>query len=115
MSVEEELRLDRVDSSDVDEEGAASELDESATFEQKEKKKKRLRLARLKKKAKEHGYEFSGGSDVAGVLFVEIQKITDLPPEKNGMLEAWLTTILTNIASDPNVVRYGSFRCDVPG
>lgn len=46
-------------------------------------KKKRKRLAGLKKKAKQRAYEFSGESDVAGVLFIEIQKITDLPPERN--------------------------------
>jgi phosphatidylserine decarboxylase len=77
--------LSRVDTSDLeDEEEPVSEFEEGATPEQNAKKKRRLRLARLKRKAKEHGYEFTGGSDVAGVLFVEIQRITDLPPEKNG-------------------------------
>lgn len=46
-------------------------------------KKKRRRLAGLKKKVKQRAYEFSGESDVAGVLFIEIQKVTDLPPERN--------------------------------
>jgi phosphatidylserine decarboxylase len=51
------------------------------------KKKKRIPgIARLKKKAKEHGYEFTSLSPIAGVLFIEIQKATDLPPERNGML-----------------------------
>jgi phosphatidylserine decarboxylase len=85
LSVEDEARLARADSSDIeDDEDAVSELDEDATPEQKQKKKRKLRLARLKRKAKERGYEFTGGNDVAGVLFVEIQRITDLPPEKNG-------------------------------
>jgi len=53
----------------------------------KTKKKKRIPgLARLKKKAKEHGYEFTSISSIAGVLFIEIQKATDLPPERNGTL-----------------------------
>jgi phosphatidylserine decarboxylase len=40
----------------------------------------------LKKKAKQvSGYEYSSNGDVAGVLFLEIQKITDLPPERNGV------------------------------
>lgn len=51
--------------------------------EQLEKRKKRHRLARLKRKTKLKAYEFNGMSDVAGVLFVEIQKVTDLPPERN--------------------------------
>lgn len=49
-----------------------------------EKRKRRLRIARLKKKAKQRAYEFSGQSDIAGVLFLEIGKLTDLPPERNG-------------------------------
>jgi phosphatidylserine decarboxylase len=50
-----------------------------------EKKKKRLRLAKLRKKRKTRAqaYELSGGSDVVGVVFLEIKKITDLPPERN--------------------------------
>ncbi|KAG9597855.1 hypothetical protein KCV04_g19946, partial [Aureobasidium melanogenum] len=51
--------------------------------EQAEKRKKRHRLARLKRKTKLKAYEFNGMSAVAGVLFVEIQKVTDLPPERN--------------------------------
>lgn len=50
-----------------------------------EKRDKRRRLARLKRKTKAKAYQYSGLSDVAGVLFLEIQKITDLPPERNGM------------------------------
>ncbi|KIW03809.1 phosphatidylserine decarboxylase [Verruconis gallopava] len=84
LTAEEEAQLQRVNTSDVeDDEEAVSEIDEAATPEQKAKKRRLLRLAKLKRKAKERGYEFTGGTDVAGVLFVEIQKITDLPPEKN--------------------------------
>lgn len=52
--------------------------------EQIAKRKKRHRLARLKRKTKLKAYEFNGLSDIAGVLFLEIQRITDLPPERNG-------------------------------
>lgn len=48
-----------------------------------EKRKKKLRLARLKKKTKARAYEFSGGTDVVGIVFLDIVKITDLPPERN--------------------------------
>ena len=74
-----------------DEEEADEDIDqaEGADGETKEevmaKKKKRRRVARIKKRTKQRAYEFSGMSDVAGVLFLEIQKITDLPPERNGM------------------------------
>ncbi|KAF2398677.1 hypothetical protein EJ06DRAFT_557888 [Trichodelitschia bisporula] len=74
---------DEDEDEDFEEPVTPGELDENKAPETVDKKKKRRRLARLKRKAKEHGYEFSSGSDVAGVLFMEIQKITDLPPEKN--------------------------------
>lgn len=51
-----------------------------------EKRKRRLRIARIKKKAQEKAYELSGSSGLAGVLFLEIQKVTDLPPERNSVL-----------------------------
>lgn len=85
----EDDNLERIESADVDEDDdeGTSELDDSSTPGGSEKKKRRLRLRTLKKKAKEHGYEFSSTGEIAGVLFVEIQKITDLPPEKNGGLK----------------------------
>jgi phosphatidylserine decarboxylase len=65
--------------------GADQGADQDGTTEASDKRKKRrLRIARLKNKVKERGYAFTNGSPVAGVLFVEIQKITDLPPERNG-------------------------------
>ncbi|KAH7083956.1 phosphatidylserine decarboxylase-domain-containing protein [Paraphoma chrysanthemicola] len=83
---EAELLL-RADSNntDVDDEDSSDEAqDESKKAEKREKRRKRLRLAKLKKKAKQmSGYEYSSNGDVAGVLFLEISKITDLPPEKN--------------------------------
>lgn len=86
--------LERTDSGELEHEEAdetepASGTDDSRTPETAEKKRRR-RLAILKRKVKLRGYEFSNGSDVAGVLFVEIQKITDLPPERNGMLEIFV-------------------------
>jgi phosphatidylserine decarboxylase len=59
--------------------------DEAVKDENLEKKKKRRRVARIKKRTKQRAYEFSGSSDVAGVLFLEVQKIVDLPPERNGV------------------------------
>lgn len=50
---------------------------------EKEKRRRKLRMKRLKKRAKARAYEFTGGTDVVGIVFLEICKITDLPPERN--------------------------------
>ena len=62
----------------------SDETDDATKPEAVEKRKKRLRLKRLKRKTKARAYEFTGGSDVIGIAFLEIEKITDLPPERNG-------------------------------
>lgn len=68
-----------------DEESSDEVNDESKKAEKREKRRKKLKLAKLRKKAKQlSGYEYSSNGDVAGVLFLEIQRITDLPPERNG-------------------------------
>ncbi|KAI1501437.1 phosphatidylserine decarboxylase-domain-containing protein [Biscogniauxia marginata] len=49
-----------------------------------EKRKRRLRIKGLKRKKRQNPYEFiNGGSDVVGLIFLEISNITDLPPESN--------------------------------
>ncbi|EEQ90919.2 phosphatidylserine decarboxylase [Blastomyces dermatitidis ER-3] len=50
-----------------------------------EKRRRKLRLARLKRKSiAARAYEFSGSKDgVSGIVFMEIVKILDLPPERN--------------------------------
>lgn len=77
--------LARADTGDLDEENDDEQdpSDETDDTKGAEKRKKRNRLARLKRKTKLKAYEFNGMSDVAGVLFLEIQRITDLPPERN--------------------------------
>ena len=62
-----------------------AEVSDTNPSETPEKRKRRRRLARIRKQAKQRAYEFSRMSDVAGVLFLEISKITDLPPERNSM------------------------------
>jgi phosphatidylserine decarboxylase len=49
------------------------------------KKEKKKRMARLRRKSiAVRAYEFVGGAgDVSGIIFMEILKITDLPPERN--------------------------------
>lgn len=48
-----------------------------------EKRKKKRKLAKLRRRTKTRAYEFSGGSDVLGMVFLEISRIVDLPPERN--------------------------------
>ncbi|KAI1641273.1 phosphatidylserine decarboxylase-domain-containing protein [Biscogniauxia mediterranea] len=49
-----------------------------------EKRKRRLRIKGLKRKKRQNPYEFiNGGSDVVGLIFLEISNIVDLPPESN--------------------------------
>jgi len=55
----------------------------SGTPDEKQKHRRRQKIKKLKRKSKMKVYEFSGMSDVAGVLFLEINRITDLPPERN--------------------------------
>jgi phosphatidylserine decarboxylase len=82
---EQLLRMESGEGDDQEEDESSDEaLDESKKAEKREKQRKRVRLARLRRKAKQRAYEFSGKTEVAGVLFLEIQKITDLPPERNG-------------------------------
>ncbi|KAI4201670.1 MAG: hypothetical protein LQ346_002121 [Caloplaca aetnensis] len=61
----------------------SDETEEPGNLDVSEKKTKKLRLKRLRRKTKARAYEFSGGTDVVGIVFVEICKITDLPPERN--------------------------------
>ena len=53
------------------------------TTNKKAKRRRMKKIRKLRRKTKMKAYEFSGMSDVAGVLFLEINRITDLPPEKN--------------------------------
>lgn len=83
------LKLTRTDSAenddddDDDEQAEDESEDPTQTSETPEKRKRRLKLARVKRRAKQKAYEFSGMSDLAGVVFLEISNIKDLPPENN--------------------------------
>lgn len=72
-----------VDDVDRDEETS----DDGDEPEIAEKRRRRLRLRRLKNKSlAARAYQFSGvGNGVQGIVFMEIIRVTDLPPEKNGM------------------------------
>ncbi|KAI6250367.1 Phosphatidylserine decarboxylase proenzyme 3 [Erysiphe necator] len=57
--------------------------DESDRPEPSEKRRRNIKLKGLRKKKSMTGYEFSSGGEVVGIVFLEIHKIIDLPPEKN--------------------------------
>lgn len=73
---------------DLDEDDEEDETDEgtrtpSTTAADTVRSKRRKKIKAIKLRNKRNTYEFGGMSDVAGVFFLEINRITDLPPEKN--------------------------------
>lgn len=76
-----------VEEMEKDEE-TSDETDDPSKPEVVAKRRRRLRLARLKRRSMAaRAYQFSGtGNGVSGIVFIEISKITDLPPERNGMI-----------------------------
>lgn len=79
--VSEEEDEEREPSDETADEGARTP--NGTPTDDKKKRRRREKLKRLKRKSKLKTYEFSGMSDVSGVLFLEIHRITDLPPERN--------------------------------
>ncbi|KAJ5998480.1 Phosphatidylserine decarboxylase-related protein [Penicillium sp. IBT 35674x] len=80
------IEIPAVDLDDLDrDEETSDETDDPSKPEVVEKRRRRLRMARLRKKSlAARAYQFSGaGSGVQGIVFMEIVKVTDLPPEKN--------------------------------
>lgn len=73
-----------MDEAGKDEE-TSDETEDQTKPELSEKKRKRKKLKMLRRKSRAiRAYEFTGkNSDVSGIIFLEIGKITDLPPEKN--------------------------------
>lgn len=91
---EDLARVDSIDQDDLDEDvdekspETSDEPDDPTKPSKSEKRQRKLRMRRLKKRAKARAYEFTGGTDVVGIIFLEIGKITDLPPERNSKHEA---------------------------
>lgn len=66
-----------------EEEEPSDETEDPSKPETVEKRRRRMRIKGLKKRKQHQLYAFNGESDVMGIVFLEIGKITDLPPEKN--------------------------------
>ncbi|CAM1501054.1 Fc.00g102160.m01.CDS01 [Cosmosporella sp. VM-42] len=74
---------DEDDLDDLDDDDQEEDQDPSKP-ETAEKRRRRLRIKGLKKRRRQNPYAFTnGGSDVVGIIYLEIVKITDLPPESN--------------------------------
>ncbi|KAI0431152.1 phosphatidylserine decarboxylase-domain-containing protein [Xylaria sp. FL1042] len=72
------------DDEDILDDDETPEEEDPTKPEAIEKRKRKLRIKGLKRKKRRNPYEFSnGGSDVVGLIFLEICNITDLPPESN--------------------------------
>lgn len=84
----DDFTLTRKDTDDMEEEAGETDAlddgDDGDAADPARKKKRRMRMAKLRRRARQQSsYEFTGESQVAGVLFLEISRIEDLPPEKN--------------------------------
>lgn len=69
-------------------EETSDETDDPSKPEVVAKRRRRLRLARLKRRsiaARAYQFSSSARNGVSGIVFLEISKITDLPPERNGI------------------------------
>ncbi|GJC85221.1 phosphatidylserine decarboxylase proenzyme 3 [Colletotrichum liriopes] len=75
---------DEEDDDDLDLEDDTPEDEDPSKPEVAEKRRRRLRIKGLKKKKRDQAYEFNNsGSDVVGIIYLEVLNITDLPPEPN--------------------------------
>ncbi|OJD15133.1 phosphatidylserine decarboxylase [Emergomyces pasteurianus Ep9510] len=74
------------DTDDLEKEDETSDgTDDPSKPDVVEKRRRKLRIARLKRKSMAaRAYQFSGSKDgVSGIVFMEIVKALDLPPERN--------------------------------
>lgn len=75
--------IDEEDDEDLDDLDDDEDQDPSKP-ETAEKRRRRLRIKGLRKRRRQNPYAFThGDSDVVGIIYLEVQKITDLPPESN--------------------------------
>jgi phosphatidylserine decarboxylase len=83
---EDDTALESVDQDENDkDEETSDETDDPTKPDVVEKRRRRLRIARLKRRSlAARAYQFSGASNgVQGVIFLEINRISNLPPERN--------------------------------
>lgn len=86
-AADDEDELSRANTNELEDNETSEETDDQGKSEGVEKQKRKLRIARLKRKSiAARAYQFSGaGNGISGIVFLEISRIKDLPPERNGM------------------------------
>lgn len=96
-----------------DKESEPAEAADVAKPELAEKRRRRLRLARLKRRSiAARAYQFSGAKDgVSGIVFLEVSKVFDLPPERNGENFAFYIISPANTSSNAYFIRHGPIHC----
>lgn len=109
FSGDDDDQIPAVDLDDLDQdEVTTDEADDGVGAEVVEKRRRRLRMARLRRKSlAARAYQFSGsGTGVQGMVFMEIVKVTDLPPERNGMHSptACETPEINRCSSDADII-----------
>ncbi|KEF62196.1 phosphatidylserine decarboxylase [Exophiala aquamarina CBS 119918] len=88
-NVDDQIVEDEADDADILDDDADADADADAGTSQKDtvaaQKEKKKRLARLRRKSiAARAYNLLGAdNDVSGIIFLEIIKVTDLPPERN--------------------------------
>lgn len=84
-NVDDQIVEDEVDDADILDDDADADTDTLQKDGMAANKEKKKRLARLRRKSiAARAYNFLGAdNDVSGIIFLEIVKVTDLPPERN--------------------------------
>ncbi|KAJ9214427.1 hypothetical protein DTO166G4_4051 [Paecilomyces variotii] len=84
-AADDEDELSRANTNELEDNETSEETDDQGKSEGVEKRKRKLRIARLKRKSiAARAYQFSGaGNGISGIVFLEISRIKDLPPERN--------------------------------
>lgn len=88
LAAEDEDELSRLPSNASEDlekdEDTSEETDDPSKPEVVETQRKKKRLARLRRKSiAARAYAFGGKDDILGIVFLEVSKVTDLPPERN--------------------------------
>ena len=79
-----EAGIDLDDEDDDSSDGAGEPKSEENQAEKAVVKESKSLKATAKEK-KQHAYHFYHGSEVVGIVYLEVARITDLPPERNSM------------------------------
>jgi hypothetical protein len=102
-------QLPQLDLDELEQE-TSDETDDPSKPEVVEKRRRRLRLARLRRKSlAARAYQFSGsGTGVQGIVFMEIVRVSDLPPERNGKISP--TLLFRHVSPSEEIIDDSPFQ-----